>query len=252
MSEAFSSGAAGSDFVAGFAARHELPTAALQQVFAPASGFVVTDLVATPKSFSPQPPPDRTPRPRHFSPADRDANPTQGWDPLACDAGENAFLDPLVAAHAAGYAEGLAAAAAEAQAHAARDRALLAELSQGLAAGAHIDRGPLAERLRATVLHLVTRLVGETGIAPDILAARITAATDCLADAAESAMLRVHPDDVALLEGRLPPTVFAVGDASVTRGSFVLESASTIVEDGPEAWLDQLAQAIDRVPAPRC
>jgi flagellar assembly protein FliH len=30
----------------------------------------------------------------------------------------------------------------------------------------------------------------------------------------------------------------------------VLESASTIVEDGPELWLEQLAQAIDRVAVP--
>ena len=28
------------------------------------------------------------------------------------------------------------------------------------------------------------------------------------------------------------------------RGSFVLESASTVVEDGPDLWLDQLATAI--------
>ncbi len=238
-------------FVAGFAARHDLPPPALAQAFAPPTGFVVTDLVATPRSFSPHAPAPAA-APKHFSPADRAANPTQGWDPLACEAGDNAYLDPLVAAHAAGYAEGLAAAAAEAQAHSARDQALLADLAQGLVAGAHIDRGPLAERLRATVLHLVQRLVGEVGIAPDILAARIGAATDCLADASESAMLRVHPDDVALLEGRLPQTVFAVGDAALARGSFVLESASTVVEDGPESWLNQLAQAIDKVPTPRC
>ena len=54
----------------------------------------------------------------------------------------------------------------------------------------------------------------------------------------------------ALLEGRLPATIFAVGDAAIARGSFVMESASTIVEDGPELWLDQLAQAIDRVAVP--
>ena len=65
-------------------------------------------------------------------------------------------------------------------------------------------------------------------------------------------MLRVHPDDVALLEGRLPKSIFAAGDPAVARGSFVLESASTIVEDGPELWLDQLAQAIERVPVPKC
>jgi flagellar assembly protein FliH len=71
-----------------------------------------------------------------------------------------------------------------------------------------------------------------------------------LSDHAESAMLRVHPQDVALLDGRLPTSVFAVGDAGVARGSFVLESSSTIVEDGPELWLEQLAHAIERVAMP--
>jgi flagellar assembly protein FliH len=90
----------------------------------------------------------------------------------------------------------------------------------------------------------------KSGIAPDILAARITAAVDLLADSAESALLRLHPDDVPLVQGKLPATIFPVGDPHVTRGSFVIESASTIVEDGPDIWLEQLALAIDRVPIP--
>lgn len=239
-----------SSFIAGLSSRHDLAANALAQAFAPAPGFVAASPVASPKSFSPYG--AKEPSATHFNPADRSANPTQGWDPLHCDAGTNAFLDPLTEAHAAGYAEGLAAAAQELQAHAERDRALIAQLAQDLSGGGHIDRNAFAERLRATVLNLATRIVGEVGIAPDVLAARIAAATDCLADATESAMLRVHPDDVALLEGRLPGTVFAVGDAALARGSFVLESASTLVEDGPEAWLEQLASAIDKVPHPSC
>ncbi len=226
-----------SEFRPGMASRHDLAASVLAQAFAPPPGFVEVALVATPMSFSPQP------SATHFSPADRGSNPTRGWDPLHCDVGANAFLDPLAEAHAAGFAEGLAAAAAEAQAHADRDRALIAHLAEGLAGGSHIERGVFAERMRATVLHLVTRIVGEVGIAADVLAARV---------AAESAMLRVHPDDVALLDGRLPASVFAVGDPHVARGSFVLESASTVVEDGPEAWLEQLASAVDKVPVPKC
>ncbi len=75
-------------------------------------------------------------------------------------------------------------------------------------------------------------------------------------------LTRPHPVPAALLPfvpqrrasaivcGRLPATIFAVGDASVSRGSFVLESASTVVEDGPALWMEQLAAAIDRVPLP--
>jgi flagellar assembly protein FliH len=131
-----------------------------------------------------------------------------------------------------------------------RDRQLLADLAATLAASRHVDRDQIARQLRQTVLLLVTKLVGEAGVSADLLAARVAAAADLLADAAESAMLRVHPADVALLDGRLPGTIFAVGDATVARGAFVLESASTVIEDGPELWLEQMATAIDRAAVP--
>ncbi len=118
------------------------------------------------------------------------------------------------------------------------------------ALNARIDRQAMAEQLRQTVLMLVGKLVGEIGVDADRLTGRIEAAMDLLSDAKEAAMLRVHPDDVALLTERLPQTVFPVGDPNVERGGFVLESASTIVEDGPSLWLDQLAAAIDKVPVP--
>lgn len=188
--------------------------------------------------------------PRHFAPADRDANPTQGWDPL--DAQAEAFIDPLETARAEGYEDGVAAATLAARAEAERDRAMLDTLTMELKAGGAIDRVALAEGLRRTVLALVRQLVGEAGVSGELLGARVTAAVDLLADASESAMLRVHPEDVALLDGKLPDTIFPIGDAAVARGSFVLEAASTIVEDGPELWLEQVAGAIDRVAVPGC
>lgn len=244
-----------SDFTVGFVARHEAVARALHQAFeVPPEGFAPADLKAWatgrragPVSFSPQPD-----GPRHFSPADPAANPTEGWDPFAAAEAVPAatFIDPVATAHAAGFAEGMAAAIAEIGETGDRDRALLAELGEALRNDGRVDREAMARQLRQTVMFLVTRLIGEVGIAPDILARRIESAAEMLADSAESALLRVHPDDVALLDGKLPKTVFPVGDAHVARGSFVLESASTIVEDGPELWLEQLAQAIDRVAVP--
>ena len=234
----------GAGFTAGFAARHAAAAEALQAAFAPPPGFAARD------------PRDRAHdrrdggTPRHFSPADRTTNPTRGWDPLDTEAEPSHFIDPVEAAHAAGYAEGLAAATVAAREGESRDERLLTELAAALQAGSSFDRDRMARQLRQTVLFLVTKLVGEVGISPDLLADRIEAATDLLADAAESALLRLHPDDVALVEGKLPKTVFAAGDGSVARGSFVLESASTVVEDGPELWIEQLAQAIERVPVP--
>ena len=234
-------------FTAGFAARHAAAADLLQAAFAPPAGFAPRDIRERANGRA-----QGGAAPRHFSPADRAANPTEGWNPLDADAEPSVFIDPIEAAHAAGYAEGLAAAAAAVAARegGARDERLLTELAAALQAGSQLDRERMAHQLRQTVLFLVTKLVGETGVAPDLLAGRIETATELLADAAESALLRCHPDDLALLEGHLPKTVFAAGDAAISRGSFVLESASTVVEDGPELWLEQLAQAIERVPVP--
>jgi flagellar assembly protein FliH len=222
-----------SDFTAGFAVRHAVPAPRLADLLGPRDGFAMRD-------------PGRV-RPRHFAPADRSERPTEGWDPMSVEVGATT-IDPIAAAHAAGYEEGIAAAAAAAMEVARRDETLVAGITAALVQ--RVDRDALAGRLRQTVLHLVTRLVGEVGISAELIGGRIEAATELLADKTESALLRLHPDDVALVEGRLPATVFAVGDPHVERGSFVMESASTIVEDGPALWLDQLAGAIDKVPVP--
>lgn len=249
-----------SEFTAGFAARHAAPAELLARALSPLPGFAAKapgfaakapGFAAEASGPAPEPVHFRPAGgPKHFSPADRASNPTEGWDPLDPMVPEEEAVDPVEAARAAGYAEGLAAAAATAGDAFARDHALLADIAATLGGAGRVDRAAMAGRLRQTVMVLLTRLVGEVGVSPDLLAGRVAAAAEMLADAGESALLRVHPDDVALLEGRLPHTIFAAGDQALGRGSFVLESASTVVEDGPELWLAQLAAAIDRVPVP--
>ncbi|KRC79552.1 FliH/SctL family protein [Sphingomonas sp. Root241] len=238
-----------SDFAPGFSGRIQAAANVLQRAFGEGAAFAAADVGSIGRRGFEEPAPVS---PRHFSPADPGVNPTEGWDPFTAEVppAPTAFIDPIAAAHEAGFAEGRAAALAEIEEAHAREAALLDQVSTALAAGAHFDRERMAGHLRQTVLHLVQRMIGDAGIAPDILAARITAAVDLLADGAESALLRLHPDDVPLVQGKLPATIFPVGDPHVTRGSFVIESASTIVEDGPDIWIEQLAQAIDRVPIP--
>jgi len=241
-----------SEFVAGFAARHDTAAHLLQAAFAPPVGFTPRDMWATLERAMGAGATDAPASgPRHFSPADPGGEkPTQGWDPLDAQVEPTGFIDPIETAHAAGYAEGLAAAAAATRASGDRDRALLTELTAALANGHQLDRDRIASQLRQTVLLLVNKLVGECGVTAQVLNNRIEAAAEMLADASESALLRLHPDDLPLVEASLPKSIFAAGDAGLTRGSFVLESASTLVEDGPELWLGQLAEAIDRVPVP--
>lgn len=249
MSEAF---AANGGFVVGFPGRHD--PAASASLARNGTGenaiFTPADLIARlERAFGGD---GGRGGPRHFRPAGHGGDPTGGWDPLDPDAEPTPHIDPVAEARQAGYDAGYAAAVAETTQQAERDRALLTTLSAALREGTAIDRDALAHRLRDTVLALVTRMVGETGVSADLLSARVAAATDLLADASESAMLHVHPDDVALIEGKVPSNLFVVGDGAVARGSFVLESASTVVEDGPALWLEQLTGAIDRAALPPC
>lgn len=244
-----------SDFAPGFSARHDPAAGALQQALGARDGpkgFVAADLRdrasgKKPKSFSP----DANP-PKHFSPADRASDPTEGWDPLSAELNEKAssFIDPVETARAAGFAEGVAHAQALAHEDAARDEALLGALATAIGEAGRLDRQAVARKLRQTILLIVKRMVGEVGVSADVLAGRIAAAVDLLADSTEATLLRVNPDDVPLLAGKLPPALHPVGDAMIDRGSFVLEAASTLVEESPELWLDQLAQVIDQVAVP--
>ncbi|WP_394646778.1 flagellar biosynthesis protein FliH [uncultured Sphingomonas sp.] len=250
------------DFVSGMPSRAD--AAALDRTRARsdiAPGFTPADLIARiEQAFGARAPMPEAPvaeepggdQPRHFSPADAHANPTAGWDMLDADAPIPACVEQIEAARIAGYHEGLADAAIAADAVVSRERELLEAVAGAMKAGGAIDRVALAEALRRTVTMLVTQLVGEIGVSAPLLAARVEAATDLLADASESAMLRVHPDDLPLVQGRVPGTVFPVGDDAVARGSFVMEAASTIVEDGPAMWLEQLTAAIERAAVPAC
>lgn len=237
--------AAANVFVAGFAPRQDDAAVRLQRAFAERpAGFSPGDLIARiEEAFSASPQP-------HLSPEPSPAAEPPSLDPVAAAMAEVPPVDPLAEAHQAGFEAGYAAARAEQEATAARDLALIEGIAAALKSDERIDRERIARQLRQTVLHLVSDLIGQTGIAGDLLAGRVEAAAELLADQSESAILRVNHQDVGLLAGRLPDTIFAVGDATLARGSFVLEAASTIVEDGPDLWLEQLTSALDKVAVP--
>ncbi len=234
-------------FVAGFASRQDDNAVRLQRVFAERpAGFSPGDLIARiEEAFSSEP---VKPRPAPVSPAVADEE--EHWDPVDTAAHDTNFVDQLEEARQAGFDEGFAAAVAAQDEAARRDLALLEGVLAALKSDDRIDRERIATQLRETVLHLVTQLVGEIGVSAERLAERVETAADLLVDQSESAILRVNPADVALMEGRLPQSIFAVGDAALSRGAFVLEAASTIVEDGPDLWLQQLTQALDKVAVP--
>ena len=146
-------------FVAGFAGRRDAAGAALRQAYA-AKGMAFA-----PRDITPAPPP------RHFDPAETGANPTEGWDPFDANQPATSFVDPVQTARQQGYDEGLAAALANGGRLGERDQALLDGLLKAIADDHRIDRERLAAHLRSTVMLLVTKMIGETGIDADLRAA---------------------------------------------------------------------------------
>lgn len=192
--------------------------------------------------------------PKHFTPADPASNPTEGWDPFDPTATPKPEIvekfDPLSAARSDGFADGLAAARGEAEAIRIAETAAIERLVESLQNISGFDRDSLAARLRQTVLHLVTRLVGDVGLAPELMEARIRAAVGMIADSTEIGTIRLHPDDLKLLEGRMPERLTAIADPSVEPGGIRVETRTGVIEDSPSQWLGQLAAAIDKTALP--
>lgn len=147
-------------------------------------------------------------------------------------------------AFAAGYAQGASdAEAALADAIAAKDAACARiELAFGrLDAELKVQ---LEARLRDTVLALCAPLLGEFAVDPEALAHRVRIAAGMLARAADERVIRLHPEDLALLAARLPEDWHFEPDPALERGALRVEGAAGGVEDGPATWARALSDAL--------
>ena len=201
-----------------------------------------------PVHFSP------APEPKHFRPANPGSNPTEGWDPFDPLSENGATApqthDPITAARSEGFTEGMATAERMAAERGEADAQALAEIAGLLQLMSTFDRDALANRLRQTVMFLVTRLVGEAGVSAELLTKRIEAATALIADSSELGQLRLNPVDLALVEGHQPERVTLVPDETIGRGGFRIETRTSTIEDGPANWIEQLGAALDRTALP--
>ena len=152
--------------------------------------------------------------------------------------------DPLGAAwddgHVAGYAQAAAAAAAaEVLAAEARGRIELALL--------RLDRDlaeQLRQRLGSAVRALCEASLVPLALDPGMLAARVERATAMLSRADDERVLRLNPDDLDLVAGRLPEGLAVLADPALERGALRLETANGGVEDGPAHWARVIADAV--------
>lgn len=151
--------------------------------------------------------------------------------------------DPLSDAYERGYREGLAKAMEESR-RVERERDL-ARAAIELAFGRldETDAVRLRERLRQTVLALCESAVLPLAIDTEGLASRIERAVLMLQRAQDERVVRLHPEDLALLRDRLPPSLKIESDPAVERGGLRIETADGGIEDGPSHWRRILIEA---------
>ena len=91
---------------------------------------------------------------------------------------------------------------------------------------------------------------GTVEIDAKLLSERCHAAAALIGTETGPARLRLHPEDVPLVDPkrlRVP----IVGDDTIERGNLVLETGLGWIEDGPAVRLDRLRAELDRMGAPQ-
>ncbi len=151
--------------------------------------------------------------------------------------------------HAQGWAEGHAAGLAEARREAALR--LVAEVAsrEALQLGmARIDaalEARLREQLRDTVAALCEATLAPLALDEAALLRRVERAAAMLARADDDRLVRLHPDDAAIVAEHIGDTLAIVPDTSLARGAVRVEGASSGIEDGPDQWRAAIAAALD-------
>ncbi|MFM5950598.1 MAG: FliH/SctL family protein [Novosphingobium sp.] len=152
--------------------------------------------------------------------------------------------DPLALAWQDGHAAGLAEARAEAQALAETEAAARARIELSLV---RLD-AELGEALRQRLVDTVAALC-EATLAPlamdrAALLRRVEIAAAMLARADDDKVLRLHPDDLALVARQLPQDLEVSEDPALERGALRIETQAGGVEDGPAHWRRAIAEAL--------
>jgi flagellar assembly protein FliH len=152
--------------------------------------------------------------------------------------------DPVARAFADGYAQGAddarnALTTEMAEADAARHR-----IETALARMDEDATRQFEERLRETVKALCEAVIAPAAIDAEGLARRVAAAAGMFARASDERVIRLHPEDLALVHARLPEEWHCEPDPSLERGSVRVESTQGGVEDGPVQWRAAIEEAL--------
>lgn len=154
--------------------------------------------------------------------------------------------DPLSVAWAAGYAAG----AGQAQTDAASQARIEAEARDRLSLSfTRLNRELeelLRQRLRDTIAALCETALAPLALNEAALMRRIERAVAMFARADDERVIRLHPDDLALVSAQFSDEWQVLPDAALERGALRVESANGGVEDGPAQWRMELAEALEQ------
>jgi flagellar assembly protein FliH len=152
--------------------------------------------------------------------------------------------DPLAVAFAEGHAAGMAEARAQAEAEALIDEAARQHFTFSFS---RLDT-ELAEQLRHKLHETVTAL-SEAVLHPlaldgGALTRRVETAVAMFVRADDDRVIRLHPDDLTLVAGKLPADWQFIPDATLERGALRVETSSGGIEDGPAQWRAAITEAL--------
>lgn len=160
---------------------------------------------------------------------------------VACEVPPDPLAEAYDRGHAAGLAEARVMCAAEAQTH----NAAVARIEIACARLDEEQQHLLARRLRETVLALCDSVLRAAAPDPDALTARVERAARMLARADDARVIRLHPDDLAIVAPRLPADWTFEADPELERGALRIEGMAGGVEDGPARWRAALDEALN-------
>lgn len=144
------------------------------------------------------------------------------------------------------FAEGFEAGRRTVELEIAAERDAIARLAETLEVLRPQPTQALAVLIAGAVERLVSQIVGDAPVDAELLRERAEAAAAMIGEDTDAARLRLHPDDVPLLElARIP--VARVADPSLPRGSIMLETGEGWIEDGPRVRLERLRAELDRI-----
>ncbi|MFM5908724.1 MAG: FliH/SctL family protein [Novosphingobium sp.] len=153
--------------------------------------------------------------------------------------------DPVELAFADGFAAGLASAQSEAAARAKDDEQAAQKLGLTLARLDSDTAETLRQRFVDTVMALCEATLVPFALDSEALAIRVERAVAMLARADDERVIRLNPEDLKLVAGKLDQQWTVQGDPALARGELRVETANGGVEDGPAQWRRALAEAFE-------